>query len=115
MLLRVSAGAVPPGTYFAKLLAVEPVTSDQYGNGIRFSFQVAKGQYAGQKVSRTTGCTASPKSSLGKLLSGMLGRALNLDEEVEVNGLLGREYLIVVGVTEGGGSRVETATPPPID
>jgi hypothetical protein len=101
--------------YLAKLTGVEPVTNDQYGPGLRFKYSVAKGPLAGQSVARTTGCAPSPKNSLGKLLSGMLGRALSLDEEIEVDDIIGREYMIVVGVTDSGGTRVETATPPPTD
>jgi hypothetical protein len=101
--------------YAAKLLAVEPVTNDQYGAGIKFTFQVVRGPHAGQKVARTTGCSPSLKNSLGKLLSGMLGRTLSIDEEVEVEDLIGREFMVVVAITESGGCRVETATPPPTD
>jgi hypothetical protein len=101
--------------YAARLLGIEPVTNEQYGAGLRFTFQILKGPYAGQKAARTTGCSPSLKNSVGRLLSGMLGRTLNLDEEIEADDLIGRDYMIVVGATETGGTRVETATPLPTD
>ncbi len=115
MRLKVSSGAVPPGMYHAKFLGVEAVTNDQYGAGLKFTFQVVRGPHSGQKVARTTGCSPSLKNSLGRLLSGMLGRSLSLDEEIDDNDLVGREYMIVVGTTESGGCRIETATPPPTE
>jgi hypothetical protein len=115
MLLRISAGSVPPGLYSAKLTGVEPVTNDQYGPGLKFKYSITRGPQAGQLVARTTGCSPSPKNSLGRLLAGMLSRTLSLDEEIELDDLIGREYMVMVGVTETGGSRVESATPPPTD
>jgi hypothetical protein len=115
MKLKISTGSVPPGLYAARLTSIEPVTNEQYGPGIQFKFTVARGPFANQAVFRTTGCSPSPKNSLGKLLSGMLGRTLNVDEEIEVDDLVGRDFMVMVGVTETGGSRVESASPPPID
>jgi hypothetical protein len=45
----------------------------------------------------------------------MLSRTLSIDEEIEVDDLIGREFMVMVGVTKEGGSRVESATPPPTD
>lgn len=111
MRLVVSAGGVPAGSYRAKLVGVEQIVNDQYGPGLRFSFAVSEGPHAGLRAWRTTGCVPTPANSLGKLLSGMLGRPLALDEELDTSGLIGREYLIVIVATERG-TRVETAVQP---
>lgn len=115
VILKISAGSVPPGFYSTKFAGVEAVNNGQFGPGLKFKFVIARGPLVGQTVSRTTGCTPSQKNNLGKLLSGMLGRTLNVDEEVDVDDLLGREFMVVVGVSENGGSRVESATPPPTE
>jgi hypothetical protein len=115
MRLQVTPGGVPPGSYTARLADVENVIHEQYGPGLKFTFAVQKGQHLGMKVSRTTSCAPSPRNALGKLLSGMLGRPLTVDEEIELEDLIGRDYLVVVAATEGGGSRVETVVTLPTD
>jgi hypothetical protein len=74
MKLPVSAGGIPVGSYTAKLTAVENVTNETYGAGLRLVYTVTGGKCAGQKTARTTGCLPTPRNALGKMLGGMLGR-----------------------------------------
>jgi hypothetical protein len=114
MKLTVSSFTVPPGTYPAKLTGLETTNHEQFGPGLRFSFVVATGEFEGKRVVRTTGCSLSPGNALGTLVSGLLGRALELDEEIELDSLLGRDCLIRVAETKGGATRVEQVDLPPI-
>jgi hypothetical protein len=111
MLLKVTSGSVPVGNYAAKLTAVDKINHAEYGPGLKFSFEVLKGPQAGQKVSRTTGLSPTPRNAAGKLLSSMLGRTLTLDEQVNVADLIGREFFVIVGAGQGESTRVETAVP----
>jgi hypothetical protein len=113
MKLTVTSGGVPPGSYTARLTAVERVQNEQYGPGLKLVFTVTAGKYSGQRSARTTGSEPTPRNSLGRMLSGMLGRPLTPNEEVDIDDLIGREYLIVVAATDTGATRVETAVLPP--
>jgi hypothetical protein len=77
MKLKVSPGGVPPGNYAAKFAGVESVTNDKYGDGLRWKFAISQGPQSGQVASRVTGLTPSPKNGCGKMLSGLVGRALS--------------------------------------
>jgi hypothetical protein len=107
MRLKVSAGGVPPGSYTARFMGVEPVNSDQYGEGLRWKFAITQGPQRDQVAARITGLTPSPRNGCGKILAGLVNRPLALDEEVDIDQFIGRVYLIVVVVSENGGSRID--------
>jgi hypothetical protein len=104
--LKVSPGGVPPGNYTTTFAGLENVTSEKYGEGLRWKFKVAQGMHAGQMASRITGLTPSPRNACGKMLSGLLGRQLNPDEEVEVGQFIDQVFMAVVAAAENG-TRVE--------
>jgi hypothetical protein len=117
MKLKVSAGGVPAGAYSAKFLGFEAVPNDPtkgYGAGIRWQFEVVAGQHTGSKAGRITNATPTAKNACGKMLSGLTGKALKPGEEVDLGQFVGKVYLIVVQDSDGGGSRVETVSVPPI-
>ena len=67
--LVVSSGeGVPAGSYLANVTGVEPV-NNEYGDGLRWQFQVVNGQHKGSKTSRTTQTKPSPKNGCGKVLA----------------------------------------------
>ena len=112
-ILTVSSGeGVPAGSYWATFAGVEPV-NNEFGDGLRWQFQVASGPHKGSKTSRTTQPKPSPKNGCGKVLMGLLGRSLNAGETFDVEQFVGKTYLIVVAQTENGGSRVDSVTQPP--
>jgi hypothetical protein len=113
MLLLVSSGGPPPGNYTASFAGVEPVTNDQYGAGLRWKFQILYGPQAGQIASRTTGTNPTMKNGCGRILAGLLGRELQVGEQIDISLLVGRTYLIVVQTAENGGTRVETVVQSP--
>src|SRR5262245_15571090 len=114
MKLKVSAGSGPPaGSYVARFEGVEQTQHETYGEGLRWKFKVLQGPQAGQLASRTTGLKPSAKNGCGKVLAGLVGRALDLDEEIDIVQYVGRTYLIVVQAGEKGGTRVEAVIAAP--
>lgn len=108
--LKVSSGGLPVGNYVGVFLGVEaqPANAEKgYGPGLRWKWTVDAGPYAGQVASRVTGPTPTPKNSCGKILSGLLGRALKEGEDVDPEALVGKRYLLIVAPGQGGGTRVE--------
>lgn len=113
MKLKVSRSDVPKGNYIAKFVGVEPFQAkdQQYGPGLKWKWQIDQGQHAGQVASRVTGDSPSPKNSCGAILSGLVGKALQADEEIEPDQCVGRSYLIIVAESKNGGTRVESVSP----
>jgi hypothetical protein len=112
----VSSGGVSVGNYTGKFAGVEiqPENTEKgYGPGVRWKFTIDAGPCAGQTASRITGGTASPKNGCGKMLSGLIGRAVKEGEQIDVGTFIGKRYMIVVAVSQGGGTRVETIVPMP--
>jgi acyl-homoserine lactone acylase PvdQ len=109
MLLKITAGGVPAGSYHAIFKNAEAVTND-YGPGLRWIFEVVGGPHAGQTASRTTTQSPTTQNSCGKLLSGITGKPLSIGVEFELSAYIGKAYLIVVGEGKTGATRVEAVT-----
>jgi hypothetical protein len=114
----VSSGGVPVGNYTAKFAGVEPAPANPekgFGPGMRWKFTIDGGPHGGQIASRVTGPTPSPKNGCGKMLSGLVGRALKEGEQIDPDGYVGRRYMVVVAAGQGGGTRVEAIVPMPAE
>jgi hypothetical protein len=113
MTFRFSTNQVAPvGTYLATLKTIERTRHEEYGDGVRFSWQICEGPAAGIVVSRTCGVFPSATNAAGRLMSGVMGRQIQPGENVTLSACVGRTYRIVVGM--GGKSpspRVESCTP----
>jgi hypothetical protein len=104
------AGA-PPGQYVAQFLGIKDTQHVEFGPGLCFEFQVAAGEYAGRKVSRITSDQPTLGNAAGKMLAGLFGRALEKDQELDPDQLVGREYVVTVEQGPSGGCRVSTVQP----
>ena len=113
MKLTIVNSGPPPGNYTAKFVAVEESHHDEYGDGLRWEFSVTNGEHAGKTASRVTATTPTARNNCGTVLAGLLGRSVKPDEEIDIDLLVGRTYLIVVAETKGGGTRVESIIPQP--
>ncbi|MFO1044790.1 MAG: hypothetical protein U0941_23710 [Planctomycetaceae bacterium] len=111
MKLTVSGG-VPEGSYLAKFTKVEP-TTNAYGDGLKWTWEITSGAYSGQTASVTTSDSPSPKNRCGKIVSGMLGKPLTTGEELDTNSLIGQTFLIFVRKGDSGGSYVDSVTKAP--
>ena len=109
MRLTVSTNPVPPGRYLAELTGIRHTNRGTFGPGLRFEFTICGGPLQGRKISRMTGCIPGPTNALGSLLRDLLGRPLQIGEEIDVDPLINREYSIEVALSESGASYVETA------
>ncbi|SRR5579871_2024141 len=112
----VSSGGVPAGSYTGTFVGIEAQPENKekgYPAGIRWKFAIDAGPHAAQTASRVTGGTPSPKNSCGKMLSGLIGRALKEGEQVDPDAYLGKRYMLVVATGQGGGTRVEAIVPMP--
>ena len=112
--LTVSSGGVPVGSYQATFSGVEPTPENRekgYGAGLRWIFQIQTGPQAGQVASRITRLSPSPQNACGKMLAGILGRALQLGEQVDPEQHVGRRFLIVVAASQNGSTRIEAVAP----
>lgn len=110
MEFTVSEGSGPPaGIYRAEFLGVVKTSHDEYGDGARFDFKVIGGEHAGKIASRTSKPTPSAKNVCGKLMAGIIGRAMAPGERVNLAPFIGKVFTIVVGPTQNGQStRVES-------
>jgi hypothetical protein len=111
--LILSNGSVPAGSYVAKFLGIEPTEPNQFGEGIRWKFEVVSGPHAGARISRTTGTKPTLKNQCGKLLIAVSGKS-SLGEEIDLSAYVGRTYLIVVVQRPEGGISLDSVTIPPI-
>ena len=115
-LFTVSSGGVPAGSYTGTFAGIEvqPENKEKgYGPGTRWKFTIDAGPCAGQTASRVTGSTPSPKNGAGKILAGLIGRALKEGEQIDPEQFVGKRFMIVVAAGQGGGTRVEAVVPMP--
>jgi hypothetical protein len=114
-ILTVSSGGVPVGSYTGTFAGIEkaPPFKD-YAEGIRWKFTIDAGPYSGQMTSRVTGLTPSPKNGAGKMLAGLVGRAIREGEQIDPDTYIGKRFMLVVAAGKEGGTRVEAivAMPP---
>ena len=116
MLFKVGSGGVPVGNYSATFIGTKEQAANAqkgYGPGIRWEWKITVGPQAGQVASRITGPLPTPKNGAGKMLAGILGRALKEGEEIDLQAYVGKPYMIVVAAGQQGGTRVEAIMPMP--
>lgn len=107
----IKSSEVPVGVYKAKFSGVENTTHAEYGAGLRFSFEIVGGKYAGKMIGRTTGANPTPRNIAGKVLSALVGAKPTDGLSIDADSYVGKLYQIVVGETEGGFTRVNEILP----
>jgi hypothetical protein len=104
-------GQVPPGTYTGKFMRADylptcepdPMTGKggrQY-DAIRFSWEVADGEYGGKVVSVDTPKATGTKSRFYCVGCWLLGRNPAAGERMNLNPCVGQKYLLTVGSKPG--------------
>ena len=89
---------VKDGTYQAVLSDVRKF-SNTYGERIGFEFTIQDGDYAGQKVMRSTAPQLSKMSKLAQVIEGVLGRGLTdaeLSKGIDLSAVVGKSCQILV-------------------
>jgi hypothetical protein len=82
----------------------------EMGEGIRWRFKVLEGEHAGKIVGRIGPMRPTPKNASGKILAGMLGRAIG-DEKVNIKDLIGKRFVGVVALSDNDKPRLELVWP----
>lgn len=73
------AATVKDGTYRATVSNLKQF-ANTYGERIGFEFTIKGGQFAGEKVMRSTAPQLTKQSKLAEVIEGILGRELNTKE-----------------------------------
>lgn len=91
--------SVPPGQYTGVLQSVEQA-SNKHGDGLRWTWGIVGGQYAGQKAFCTTGlANPTPKNNLGRILAGL---GVNIVQQGEIDlSTLGKGKTLLLTITQG--------------
>jgi hypothetical protein len=107
-----------PGLYAAKFRGVIELRdngSPRLGKdgkpmppGIEFQFEiVTAGPFQGNIVSRITSKTPTMKNSCGRMLDGLAGRALGINESFNVDTCIGRTYQILIDRSAANPARTQ--------
>lgn len=107
----IKSSDVPAGVYVAKFLGVEHTTHAEFGAGLKFSWEIHGGKYAGKVVYRTTGTSPTPRNIAGKVLAALIGTKPTDGLSIDADACIGRMYTIVVGETESGFTRANEILP----
>jgi hypothetical protein len=73
------AASIKDGTYRATVSNLKQF-ANTYGERIGFEFTIKGGQFAGEKVMRSTAPQLTKQSKLAEVIEGILGRELNTKE-----------------------------------
>ena len=115
MKIRVEAGGHPPANNVrVRFLSIgDAEQKADYGAGYKLTFEAIAGPTKGVKCFRTIGQRITPGNAAGAFVAGMYGRPeLPLDQELDFDKLVGREYLAdIVPSASGKGTRVERVRP----
>src|SRR5262249_53374084 len=113
-IFTVSSGSLPAGNYTGTFFGVVAHPEDKvrgYPPGLRWEWQIDAGDSKGKTASRITGPTPSPSNSCGRILAGLIGRPIQEGEQIDPDAFRGKRYLIKVGATESGATRIESVMP----
>jgi hypothetical protein len=104
------AKPVPEGVYTATFSGVEDTTHREYGDGLKWRFQILDGEHSGREVTRITPVFPTTKNICGKLLRGLTG--CSPDDEVDIDSYRGTRVQVLIGLTaDGNGARVDGVFP----
>ena len=92
------AASIKDGTYRATVSNLKQF-ANTYGERIGFEFTIQGGQFAGEKVMRSTAPQLTKQSKLAEVIEGIMGRELNAKElqgGFDLEDLIDKECSILV-------------------
>ena len=102
----------PAGIYRATFEGVVKTSHPEYGDGARFDWRISEGEHRGRVASRTCKPQPSAKNVTGRIMAGLLGRAIAPGEKVTLAPLVGKTFTVVDGTAPNGtATRVESCIP----
>ncbi len=104
---RVTSGSVEPGTYPAVLDSVEAKTSQAFGDFWAWNFLIGDTPVGGATTPKLGANTKARRWT-----EAIVGRPLELDEEVDYGKLEGRSCLVVIELNDKGYSKVAEVLAP---
>jgi hypothetical protein len=90
---------VEEGEYPAKFVGYEEKTTD-FGEAVQFRFMLTDEENNGTEIRGLASKKLSPKSKMRGWIEGMLGRALEPREEIDLDDLLDRKVMLYVSVDD---------------
>jgi hypothetical protein len=106
----------PVGTYQCQFLGVEELPQTRpgpnFGPAWRWQWRILMGEHMGKIISRTTSQEPTTKNACGKMLQAVTGRAIAVNEEVDLTAYVGRQFAVQVEPdSTGKGTRVGMVMP----
>jgi hypothetical protein len=105
----IQSNECPAGVFKARFEGVEMTNHPEYGDGLRFTYEVTEGPHRGKRPCRVTSATPTPRNAAGRLLADLAGATPANNLSVDPDKFVGREYTIVVRENDSGRTRVESA------
>ncbi len=102
--------ALPPGRYPASLVDIA-TGEGKFGDFLDWSFEVEDPDGRGKTISRRTSTKTGSGSIARVLVESMLGRSVELDEEVDLDALIGKVCELEVEPNQNGYDSVTNAHP----
>ena len=99
----------PAGIHRARFNGAEATTHAEYGDGLKFEFEITEGEHKGMRACRYTSADPTPRNAAGRMMADLLGQKPENGLSVDLDDCVGQEYMIVVREGEGGRTRVESA------
>ena len=100
--------SLPEGVFKARFVDVEPTIHDEYGDGLKFVFEVTDGDRIGELGTRITSAKPTPKNAAGRIIAGIVGESLKAGKTVSLEPFVGKEYLIQIELTKNDSTRIAT-------
>lgn len=98
----------PAGIHRARFNGAENTTHAEYGDGLKFEFEVIDGEHKGMRACRYTSADPTPRNAAGRLMADLYGAKPTNGLAVDLDQCIGKQYMIVVREGEGGRTRVES-------
>lgn len=92
---------IPEGEYKAVFTKYEEKKALAYGDALRIDFEIKGGDFSGTILNTLVSERLSPKSRFGQLVKAITKQPLKTKDNVDLDQLVGKNCLIVVGTTEG--------------
>jgi len=105
------SGGPPAGIYRAKFKDVESTEHKEFGDGLKWVFEVETGDHAGELATRITSPKPTPKNAAGRMIRQVSGQSLAAGQTLDLVPFVGKSYLVQVAETQSGATRVETVMP----
>jgi hypothetical protein len=100
----------PAGIHKAAFVGAERTTHAEYGDGLKFEFEVVEGPHKGMRAFRYTSADPTPRNAAGRLMADLANVTAANGVSIDLDACVGKEYMIVVREGESGRTRVESAS-----